>query len=73
MIFKIQHDTSRKTEAVTFTTRAKRSPKSQPKFSNKRREGLIRYDVALLELETPVDFDTLNPNPKFLIKTLHNV
>ena len=42
---------------MTFTTRAKRSPKSQPKFSNKRREGLIRYDVALLELETPVDFD----------------
>ena len=52
-----EHDISDESEAVTFITKAKpyRTQK-HGKFYIRRARGTVKYDVAILELENPVDF-----------------
>ena len=52
-----EHNLTDHSESVTFVSKAKRTErKKHPQFYMKQAEGVIKYDVAILELETPIDF-----------------
>ena len=56
-----EHDLSDDSETVTVVTKAKRTErKKHPKFFIRRYEGRSNYNVALLELEFPIDFSQSN-------------
>ena len=51
------HDLEDDTETVIFQTKALRAELDvHPKFFLSRSRGVIKYDVGLITLETPVDF-----------------
>ena len=52
-----EHDLDDETETVKFQTKALKAEfEVHPKFFLNRYGGLIKYDVGILTLETPVDF-----------------
>ena len=52
-----EHDITDDSETVTVVSKAKPSERHRhPKFFIRRSEGKSNYDVAILELETPLDF-----------------
>ena len=52
-----EHDLDDDTETVKFQTKALSAELDvHPKFFLSRSRGVIKYDVGLLTLETPVDF-----------------
>ena len=52
-----EHDISDESEAETFITKAKYlETEIHPRFFIRRARGTVKYDVAILELENPVDF-----------------
>ena len=53
--FQGEHDIDQFGETRTFSTKAI-DIRNHPKYFNIKSQGLLRYDVALLELENPVDF-----------------
>ena len=56
-----EHDLGLDNETVTVVTKAKTTErKRHPKFFIRLSEGKLKYDVALLELETPIDFEQRN-------------
>ena len=55
--FSGDHDLDDDTETVEFLSKAlKTGLDVHPKFFLSRSRGVIKYDVGLLTLETPVDF-----------------
>ena len=57
LLFLGEHNLTDPSESVTFVSKAKRTErKKHPQFYIKQAEGILKYDVALLELETPIDF-----------------
>jgi len=50
-----EHDVSKAGETRTFTSKAV-DVREHRRYHNIKGQGLVRYDIALLELETPVDF-----------------
>ena len=51
------HDLTREDETETFITRSvTREIEKHPKFYIRRGQGVLKYDVAILTLENPVDF-----------------
>ena len=56
-----EHDIGLDNETVTVVTKAKTTErKRHPQFFIRLSEGKLKYDVALLELETPIDFEQRN-------------
>ena len=56
-IIKGEHDVSRLYETVTHTSKAAElEMEKHPRFFIRRGKGVIKYDIALLTLEQPVDF-----------------
>ena len=52
-----EHDISDESEAVTFVTKAKYlETEIHRRFYIRRGQGKVKYDVAILELENPVNF-----------------
>ena len=50
------HDVSDRYETVTHTSKASELALKHPRFYIRRGLGVIKYDIALLTLERPVDF-----------------
>ena len=51
-----EHDVSRQYETVTHTSKVLELKLKHPRFFIRRGLGVIKYDIALLTLEQPVDF-----------------
>ena len=56
-----EHDLTDDSETVTVVSKVKATTrKKHPQFYIRRAEGISKFDVALLELETPLDFGEKN-------------
>ena len=56
-LFLGEHNLTDQSDSVTFVSKAKRTENEKhPQFFIKQAEGILKYDVAILELETPIDF-----------------
>ena len=52
-----EHNLADLSESVTFVSKAKVTErKKHPQFFIKQAEGILKYDFAILEMETPIDF-----------------
>ena len=53
-----EHDIQDETESRTFVSKVvRREARPHPRFFIRRGQGTVKFDIGLLMLETPVDFE----------------